>query len=84
MTGLERIGYRAPICVAVTAMISAAGRGANAFMCVFKAPAFFTIHDGGLVPRRGTVGRSSLEAGPRTKPRGAQSCTFTNTRGVSS
>jgi hypothetical protein len=39
------------ICVAVTAMITGAGRGANAdtlFMCVFKPPAFITIHDGGM------------------------------------
>src|SRR5258708_27351768 len=51
MTGLERTGYREMICVAVTTMIMGAGRSANAdtpFMCVFKPPAFITIHDGGL------------------------------------
>jgi hypothetical protein len=50
MTGLERTGYRALICVAVTAMMPGTVRCANAepFFCVFKPPAFITIHDGGL------------------------------------
>ena len=50
MTGLERTGYRTLICVVVTALAAGAGRGANAepFFCVFKPPAFITIHDGRL------------------------------------